>query len=114
MTGDHQNRVTDYTSVCVARCQSFGEYAMDGTASTLKQRDYKGGAVDVVVEKKSPRKYIVRRLTPKECGRLQGFPDWWCEGVEGSDSAQYKMWGNGIALPCAYDVIKRLAEELEA
>lgn len=58
------------------------------------------------------RKYVLRRLTPVECARLQGFPDWWCDGVEGSDSAQYKMWGNGIALPCAYDVLQRVAEEL--
>ena len=55
------------------------------------------------------RKYIVRRLTPTECGRLQGFPDWWEDGVQGSDSARYKMWGNGIALPCAHDVVGRVA-----
>lgn len=59
------------------------------------------------------KNYIIRRLTPLECGRLQGFPDWWTEGAEGSDSAIYKMWGNGIALPCAADVIGRLAKELE-
>ena len=58
------------------------------------------------------RKFVLRRLTPLECCRLQGFPDWWTDGVEGSDSAIYKMWGNGIALPCALDVIWRLAEEL--
>jgi DNA (cytosine-5)-methyltransferase 1 len=71
-------------------------------------RDYKS-AKDIVVEPK-PRKYIVRRLTPLECCRLQGFPDWWVDGVEGSDSAQYKMWGNGIALPCAVDVLARIAK----
>lgn len=58
------------------------------------------------------RKYVLRRLTPLECCRLQGFPDWWVDGVEGSDSAIYKMWGNGIALPCAADVIGRIAKEL--
>lgn len=57
--------------------------------------------------------YILRRLTPTECARLQGFPDWWTDGAEGSDSAIYKMWGNGIALPCAADVIGRLARELD-
>lgn len=51
------------------------------------------------------RKYIIRRLTPLECCRLQGFPDWWEDGVEGSDSARYRMWGNGIALPNAVHVI---------
>jgi site-specific DNA-cytosine methylase len=59
------------------------------------------------------RKYILRRLTPLECARLQGFPDWWTDGVEGSDSNVYKMWGNGIALPCAADVIGRIAKEIE-
>lgn len=64
----------------------------------------------VILSEKPPRKYIVRRLTPLECCRLQGFPDWWMDDVEGSDSAKYKMWGNGIALPCAVDVISRLEE----
>lgn len=50
--------------------------------------------------------YRVRRLTPLECCRLQGFPDWWCLDVEGSDSAQYKMWGNGVALPCVFYVMQ--------
>lgn len=52
------------------------------------------------------------RLTPRECGRLQGFPDWWVDGANGSDSAIYRMWGNGIALPCAYDCVSRLADEM--
>ena len=89
--------------------------------------------------------YTVRRLTPTECARLQGFPDWWCEALATekptdeevyywykvfktytevcggkmksdkqlrswlcdphSDSAEYKMWGNGVALPCVYFVL---------
>ena len=58
------------------------------------------------------RKWIVRRLTPTECGRLQGFPDGWTDDVEGSDSARYRLWGNGIALPCAVDVLGRIAREM--
>lgn len=66
-----------------------------------------------LVQRERPkRKYIVRRLTPTECARLQGFPDWWCDGANGSDSAQYKLWGNGIALPCAADVLGRIAKEI--
>lgn len=49
--------------------------------------------------------YIVRRLTPLECCRLQGMPDEWEEGVSGSDAARYKMWGNGMALPNALYVM---------
>lgn len=56
---------------------------------------------------------VARRLTPVECARLQGFPDWWTDGVDGSDSNIFKMWGNGVALPCCADVIGRLAKELE-
>ena len=43
--------------------------------------------------------YEVRRLTPTECAMLQGFPPDWCDDVPHSDSAEYKLWGNGIALP---------------
>ena len=95
--------------------------------------------------------YIVRRLTPVECARLQGFPDWWCEGLEipeptdeevsywmevwetwrkatnpdgkpktekqvrkwlaspYTDAAEYKLWGNGVALPCVYFVLSGIA-----
>ena len=85
-----------------------------GVASALKCRDYKD-FTDVVQEEpmEQDRKYVLRRLTPTECARLQGFPDWWVDGAEGSDSAIYKMWGNGIALPCAADVLGRIAKELE-
>lgn len=58
------------------------------------------------------RKYIVRRLTPTECLRLQGLPDWWCDGANGRDSEIYRMAGNGLAIPCAYDVLFRIAKEL--
>ena len=60
---------------------------------------------------KPPRKYIIRRLTPLECCRLQGFPDWWEDGVSGSDSARYKMWGNGMALPCVLYVMEGFVAE---
>lgn len=125
LTGDHENRVTDYTALCVENA-------------------------------KPPRKYIVRRLTPLECCRLQGFPDGWGEttrkdgfskeeyrfwlavrqnkeSINGkepkhytmaqmlawynklhTDSAEYKMWGNGIALPCAVFVLGGVVEAVQA
>ena len=92
--------------------QRIGEYIRGDVSSTLMARDYKS-ASDLVVEDRHERKYIVRRLTPTECARLQGFPDWWTDGVDGSDSAKYKLWGNGIALPCAYDVLRRISETVE-
>lgn len=60
------------------------------------------------------RKYIVRRLTPLECCRLQGFPDWWEDGVQGSDSARYRMWGNGMALPNMLHVMRGIVREVGA
>ena len=56
--------------------------------------------------------YIVRRLTPTECARLQGFPDDWADFPH-SDSAEYKMWGNGIALPCILPMMKAMGDRLE-
>lgn len=86
-----------------------------GVAASLMARDYKF-ARDLVQEEdmeQKERKYVLRRLTPLECLRLQGLPDRWCDGVNGSDSAIYKMCGNGLAIPCAYDVMRRIAKELE-
>lgn len=54
--------------------------------------------------------YIVRRLTPTECERLQGLPDGYTAG--GSDSARYKALGNGMAQPCADFVMQGIARVL--
>ena len=104
---------------------------------------------------KSPPRYIVRRLTPTECARLQGFADRWGDidtktkfsdeeyhfwldvrnthaSINGrqtkeytkaqmltwynkllTDSAEYKMWGNGIALPCALYVMQGIEDALQ-
>ena len=62
------------------------------------------------------QKYIVRRLTPLECERLQGFPDGWtAEDVNGktvSDTQRYKALGNSFAMPNAYFFISRVIREL--
>lgn len=220
LTGDHENRITDYTSIIVspvyclqgngvdrsdtAGCngkgvkedisytlntidrhcvtftvQSIGDYKQSDVSSCLNERDYKDAA-DLVVTcagvncrnmtetmelyptlQAKPNggqslnfsgavrvRYIVRRLTPTECARLQGFPDKWGHpdhkedftdeeynfwlnvrntyaAINGkvvrqytrqqmlawynklhTDSAEYKMWGNGIALPCALYVMQ--------
>ena len=75
--------------------------AMDGGGANNQAVIYPVGAFCAGAAPAMPlRRYIVRRLTPTECARLQGFPDWWTDDIPGSDSAQYKMWGNGQALPC--------------
>jgi len=187
LTGDHENRITDYTTICVmAHGQSNAEItenisptitcnheqpiaaygvdcrngALDKERTHTLQAKASGGqslncTPSVLMDGKPQRKYIIRRLTPLECNRLQGFPDGWgklehkadMNGEEAAfwenvrrtraevggkpyrpcasraallkwynklhtDSAEYRMWGNGIALPNAYFVISGCAEEL--
>ena len=51
---------------------------------------------------------LIRRLTPLECERLQGFPDEWT-GIPGaSDSARYRALGNSVAVPCVEFIMKSL------
>lgn len=109
LTGDHQRRVSDYTALCVGNGQMCN-ITMAEVSNTL---DCMHDQQAILMQGQNKRKYIVRRLTPLECCRLQGFPDWWEQGVEGSDSARYKMWGNGIALPCAADVLRRIAKAMK-
>ena len=132
-----------------------GALCANSHSGSYTEQDAFNDMLPVVLVDKQPRKYIVRRLTPLECCRLQGFPDGWgvpkhkdamddCEAAywEGvrrthaeiagksykpfatraalvkwynglhTDSAEYKMWGNGVALPCAYNVVAGCAEEL--
>ena len=128
--------------IAVVYAMTTGSYAQveKETSPTLMARDYK----DPTAVNSG---YPVRRLTPTECARLQGFPDWWCAGLETpeptrediafwtevwethrravnpsvkpkterqivkwlkapySDAAEYKMWGNGVALPCVWFVL---------
>ena len=124
---------------------SYHTEAEENLANTLVASDYKDPPTV-----NSPE-YIVRRLTPTECARLQGFPDWWCAdlGTDNpteeelrfwkdvfethrkivggavkpksekqirawlknphSDSSEYKLWGNGVALPCVFFVLSGIA-----
>lgn len=105
LTGDHQNRVTDYSAICIGNGQMRQVSYEEKTGALNCMYDQQA----VVCPGKPPRRYIVRRLTPLECLRLQGYPDWWFDGVSGSDSAKYKACGNSLAIPCAADVIGRIA-----
>ena len=123
---------------------SFFTNALKEQTGTLVATDYKDPPI---VNDSDEVKYIVRRLTPTECARLQGFPDWWTSGLgtenpseeditfwrevfltharvmgkrekpktdsqiikwlkePNTDAAEYKMWGNGVALPCVMQVM---------
>ncbi len=142
-------------SVFAMTTGSFMEVSEE-KAPTLMARDYKDPTTVAPVPKDAPMKetephYTVRRLTPTECARLQGFPDWWCHDLGNSDptdeevafwmdvwethrkvvthaskpktekqvrkwladpysdSAEYKLWGNGIQLNCAFFVLSGIA-----
>ena len=147
ITGDHNNRITDYTALC---CEAV-VYDGANITSPLNKTNPQAGDPCHTISTDS-RNYIVRRLTPTECARLQGFPDWWGEIPKKdnltddeyvfwlnarntyakinnkttkeyskeqmlswynklhSDSSEYKMWGNGIALPNALYVMQGIAE----
>ena len=84
-----------------------------GGKGALVQEDKSGTIAcnnDQVLFQRAETQYIVRRLTPLECCRLQGMPDFWTDGVEGSDAARYKLWGNGMALPNALYVMEGISE----
>lgn len=113
ITGDHENRITDYTAIAIERKtfneQSFSHYKESEKCSTLKAKAGNiGNGSECLVAEKIIR-WIVRRLTPVECERLQGYPDGWTdigEWVDSkgkkhkyADSPRYKALGNSIALP---------------
>ncbi len=146
ITGDHENRITDYTTVVCLQGNGIDRAETAGCSGKGWKED-RGSAAVVT-------KYIVRRLNPTECARLQGFPDKWGHpdrkedftdeeykfwldvrnthaAINGktvneysksqmliwynklhTDGAEYKMWGNGIALPIALYVMQGIADEL--
>ncbi len=84
----------------------FGLANLDGVSRTLSARYYKDGAeILIPQEGKNPR-----RLTPKECARLQGFPDNFIIPV--SDNQGYRQFGNSVAMPLIQAVGKNLVKEL--
>jgi len=110
----------------VAYTQSgYAEYK-EGVGTIKKSRGAAGGGSEtlaVIIERIAAAvKYRVRRLTPLECERLDGFPDYWtrygASGREMSDNARYMALGNSIAVPCAervfIGIIKAEREESEA
>lgn len=57
---------------------------------------------------------VVRRFTPTECAKLQGMPSWWCKDIPHADSAEYEMWGNGLALPVALYIMEGITAVMNA
>ena len=76
------------------RVDDFRENAVVSTQSARQCKD----AVDLVCQKADVHAHLIRRLTPLECERLQGFPDGWTDIPGASDSARYKALGNSVYL----------------
>lgn len=81
---------------------------------TIGYTDHKGVNNQFVSEDKCivERTSLIRRLTPLECERLQGFPDGWTDIPDASDSARYKALGNSVAIPCVEFVLQGIAAVL--
>ena len=93
--------------------QRVDAFQQNNVASTQSARQYKD-ATDLICQQAEVYAYLIRRLTPLECERLQGFPDGWTDIPDASDSARYKALGNSVAIPCVEFIISRIAAMLRA
>ena len=89
--------------------QRVDEFKNDNIASMQSARQAKD-ATDLVVESDRQYAQLIRRLTPLECERLQGFPDDWTNIPGASDSARYRALGNSVAIPCVEFIMRSLKE----
>lgn len=172
--GGSETLIAEKRTMCM---ETFHCVVEDEKTPTLKARDYKDphivctyqdktgcmmasgyeklGTQEIMNDMFVANEYIVRRLTPLECSRLQGFPDWWVDNIAienpteedlvfwrevfethrkivtgaekpktdkqiikwlkepDTDGAKYKLWGNGIALPCFWYVMEGIKEILD-
>ena len=146
MTGDHENRVTDYTALCIGNgqmnqsvddkagalncmhdqqavmvsavdCRNLNEH--QEVSGTLQSKENGGYSLNYQNPVRTPS--VVRRLTPLECERLQGYPDGWTDIGEwvdskgkrhkDADSPRYKALGNSIALPFWFWLLRRISAQ---
>lgn len=127
ITGDHENRITDYTAIAIERKtfneQSFSHYKESDKCSTLKSKAGNiGNGSECLIAEKAIR-WVVRRLTPVECERLQGYPDDytnigdWTDSkgkkYKYADSPRYKALGNSIALPQWFWLVQKMRPYLK-
>ena len=91
------------------RVDDFRENAVVSTQSARQCKD----AVDLVCQKADVHAHLIRRLTPLECERLQGFPDGWTDIPGASYSARYKALGNSVAIPCVDFVMHCLVQAVQ-
>ena len=90
----------------------FSNYSPGCTTLRAQGGDNGGGSENLIAQENMPCAYLIRRLTPLECERLQGFPDGWTDIPGASDSARYKALGNSVAIPCVEYIMHGLATAL--
>lgn len=88
--------------------QRVDDFRRNDVVSTQSARQYKD-ATDLICQQTEAYAYLIRRLTPLECERLQGFPDGWTDIPGASDSARYKALGNSVAIPCVEFIMSQIA-----
>ncbi len=156
ITGDHNGHMSDYTAVVCYAVDMGGGKSQSGVTENLSPTlACTHGGEPAVCFVLQPVDIILRRLTPTECARLQGMPDWWCDDIDiqeptdedvafwrevfetyrlatapnkkpktdnqikkflkapYSDSAAYKMWGNGMALPNVLYIMEGIKKVLK-
>ena len=91
--------------------QRVDDFRHNDVASSQSARQYKD-ATDLICQQAEACAHLIRRLTPLECERLQGFPDGWTDIPGASDSARYKALGNSVAIPCVEFIMSRIAAAL--
>ena len=92
--------------------QRVDDFRENDVVSTQSARQCKD-AVDLICQKADVHAHLIRRLTPLECERLQGFPDGWTDIPGASDSARYKALGNSVAIPCVDFVMQCLVQAIQ-
>ena len=102
--GNNTSLVVEDQVYARQRADCFQE---DEVASTQSARQHKD-TTDLVLHPADPPR-LIRRLTPLECERLQGFPDGWTEIPGASDSARYRALGNSVAIPCVEYLFRGVA-----
>lgn len=86
--------------------QRVDNFKGNDVASTQSARQYKDATDLVLREGSAPACLLIRRLTPLECERLQGYPDGWTNLSGASDSARYRALGNSVAIPCVEYIMR--------
>lgn len=113
MPGDPFRTPTATVQPTVFSRQRVDKFALNNVASTESARQHKD-ATDLVLQPgKENRPLLIRRLTPLECERLQGFLDSWTKRPGASDSARYKALGNSVAIPCVEFIMRGIKTVFE-